>query len=319
MRIFAVMFLVLCQLVWAENRLDKLTVAAPMASVGHPFLHMIDSGELEKIAKEVEFVLWKNPDELRALVATNKVDFVAVPSNVAALLFNRGVDIRLVGVSTWGILDIVSRDPNIKKLEDLKGKELIVPFKNDMPDLLLQALIKEAGISDITIKYLPTPSDAMQHLILRRSDNALLAEPATSMAFRKTKSFPVSMVAPDLYRSFKLEGEWARVMKSHPRIPQAAIAVVGDKDPKVVKSFWEAYKKSTNWYLNNKEEAGKLVSNKIAHLTSEAVSDSISHIQLRCVDAVDAKEDLINLYNIMLNNNPKMVGSKLPDDRFYFQ
>ena len=36
-----------------------------------------------------------------------------------------------------------------------------------------------------------TPIDAMQMLILRRADHALLAEPAISIALRKTGSFPV--------------------------------------------------------------------------------------------------------------------------------
>ena len=45
----------------------------------------------------------------------------------------------------------------------------------------------------------------MQMLILRRADHALLAEPAISIALRKTGSFPVKLIAPDLYRSVDLQ------------------------------------------------------------------------------------------------------------------
>lgn len=64
-----------------------------------------------------------------------------------------------------------------------------MPFRADMPDIMLQAIMKKEGLDpkkDFKLIYAPTPPDAMQMLILRRADNVLLAEPATSMAMRKT-------------------------------------------------------------------------------------------------------------------------------------
>lgn len=304
----------------ADSRLEKLIVAGPAANVSHPLIVMIENGALDSVAKKVEFVLWKNPDELRALVATKSVDFVAVPSNVGAMLYNRGVDVQLVGVSIWGILEIVSRDASIKSVTDLKGKELVVPFKNDMPDLLLNALISRAGIAknEITLKYLPTPIDAMQHLITRRADHVLLAEPATSMALRKTKSFPVSVIAPELHRAFGVENEWGKVFGVEAKIPQAGIAVVGDKDKALISHFWSEYTKAVKWYDENRELAGAMVAKKIPQLTSEAVADSVAHIKLQAVNAQDAKPALISLYNVLMSGDIKSVGGKLPADQFYF-
>lgn len=51
------------------------------------------------------------------------VDFLAVPTNTAAILNNKGVDIRLINVSVWGILGMISRDGSIKELKDFKGKK----------------------------------------------------------------------------------------------------------------------------------------------------------------------------------------------------
>jgi len=67
----------------------------------------------------------------------------------------------------------------------------------------------------------------MQLLITRRVNHALLAEPAVSMALRKTQSFPVSIIAPELHRSVDLQQEWGRLMASEARIPQAGIAALG--------------------------------------------------------------------------------------------
>ena len=52
-------------------------------------------------------------------------------------------------------------------------------------------------------------------------------------------------------------------------------------------------------------------------LTPEAVADSISHVQLNGVSAKDAQKDLEFFFNVLKNNNPKIIGGKLPDGGFY--
>ena len=185
-----------------------IKVAGPFASVSNPIIHMAENKSLKDMGINIEFVLWKNPDELRALILNGDINFIALPTNVAANLYNKGVDIKLLNVSIWGILGMISRDPNLKSLKDFKGKEIAVPFRADMPDIVLTELIKKHGLDpqkDFNFRYVSSPIDAMQMLILRRVDHALLAEPAISIALRKTKSFPISVVAPDLYRSVDLQ------------------------------------------------------------------------------------------------------------------
>ena len=72
-----------------------------------------------------------------------EVDFIALPTNVAANLYNKDVDLQLINVATWGILGLLSREKDLKTVEDFKNKEIIVPFRADMPDIIFQALIKK--------------------------------------------------------------------------------------------------------------------------------------------------------------------------------
>ena len=198
------------------ERLPKLVLSGPPAAVSTPLIHMIDSGALKDIADSVEFQTWKDPDQLRVLALGGKADFIAMPTNVAANLYNRGVGLKLLNVSTWGVLWMVSRDKEAKTLADFKGKEIAMPFRADMPDIVFSLLAEKQGLNvkqDFKLRYVGSPLDAMQLLVSRRVDHALLAEPAVSMALRKTKSFPVSLVAPDLYRSVDLQQEWGRLFK----------------------------------------------------------------------------------------------------------
>ncbi len=303
-------------------KMDKIIIAGPVATVSHPVFKMIEDNALRDVADKIEFRLWQNPDELRAILLKKEAHFVAIPTNVAANLYNKKEPIRLINIPVWGILEIVSRDKNIKTIADLKNQEIIVPFRSDMPDIVLRAIMKKSGFNpnkDFKIKYVPTPPDAMQMMITRRADNVLLAEPATSMAMRKTGSFPVKLIAPELHRTINLQDEWGRVYKSAPKVPQAGLAVVGDIDADVVKRFNDEYNKALSWYKSNPTKAGALVAKNIKMFTPEAVADSIAHVKLASKDAQGSKKDLEQFFGVLLENEPKLIGGKLPDDGFYYK
>jgi len=309
--------------IMAQEKLDKLVLSGPMASVSHPLFYMIESGALKDVAKKVKFRLWKSPDELRAFTLRGGADFIAVPTNVGANLYNKGVDIKLLNVSVWGILGILTRDKTKKSLKDFVGCEIAMPFRADMPDIIFEEIVKAQGLEpkkDFKLRYLNSPIDAMQMLILRRVDHALLAEPATSIALRKTGSYPLKLVAPDLYRSNMLEQEWGKTFKVETKIPEAGMAVVGDilKNEEVIERFQQEYTKALNWYKTHPKEAGELAVKYVKMLDADGVADSIQFVQLDDVKAKDAKKDLEFFFNVLKKNNPKTIGGKLPDENFYY-
>ncbi|NYT22918.1 ABC transporter substrate-binding protein [Alcaligenaceae bacterium] len=301
---------------------ERLMLAGPAAAVSFPLLHMVESGALADVADKVEFTTWNNPDQLRALALEGQADFMAMPTNVAANLYNRGVPLRLVNVSVWGMLWMVSRNPGLKTLADFKGEEIAVPFRADMPDIVFGHLAERSGLDprrDFTVRYTATPMDAMQLLVMRRVDHALLAEPAVSMALRKTQSFPTSVVAPDLYRSVNLQEEWGRLLNTAPRIPQAGMAAVGAArlDEALVARLEKAYAESNRWCLDNAQACAALAAKYISMLTPEAVADSIAVLPRHYATAAEAREELEAFLGLLLARQPATVGNKLPDAAFY--
>jgi len=321
--LFCLSFLLSINIFAKEEVSNKVIVAGPFASVSHPIMHMIKTNALKDLGKKIEFRLWKNPDELRALVLNSDVKFIATPTNVAANLHNKGVDITMLNVSVWGILGMVSRDKNLKTLADYKGKEIAVPFRADMPDIVFQELIKKRGLNpkkDFKLKYVSSPIDAMQMLILRQVDHALLAEPAISIALRKTGSFPLKLVAPDLYRSVDLQKEWGDLFNTEAKVPQAGISFLGETkgNELLIKRFIEEYEKSLQWYKDNPKEAAKLVVETLPMLEEEGLADSISYVNLQSIDAKSSQKDLEFFFEILKQSNPKVIGGKLPEEDLYY-
>lgn len=316
-------FLLVTGIVHAQGqKLAKLTLAGPSAAVSNALIHMVDSGALADLAEVVEFVPWRDPDQLRVMALDGRADVLAMPTNVAANLYNRGAKLQLINVSTWGVLWLVSRDPALKSLADLRGKELAMPFRGDMPDIVLQLLAEGQGMDvrkDLNLRYVASPVDAMQLLVMRRVDHALLAEPAASMALRKTGSFPLSVIAPELHRSVDLQKEWGRVFARAARIPQAGIAVMGAlrERPELVARIEAEYARALAWCKVNAAACGKAVAARIDVLSAEAVADSIAVSQLEVVPSRDARAELEHLFAKLVARNPALVGGKLPDDGFY--
>lgn len=301
---------------------DKLVLAGPPSTVSYPLLHMLESGALDGVAGQVQFRLWSNPDQLRALTLEGGADFIAMPTNVAANLYNRKVPLQLSNVSVWGTLWLVSRNPELKTLDDFKGEEIAVPFRADMPDIVFTFLTERAGLDprkDFTVRYIATPMDAMQLLVMRRLDHALLAEPAVSMALRKTRSFPVSIVAPELYRSVDLQTEWGRLLQTEARIPLAGMVVLGEtrQDEQLVQQLETAYAASHQWCLTQAEACGKLAARHIDMLTAEAATDSINSVPVHYASAAKARPELERFLQLLLERQPASVGGKLPDAAFY--
>ena len=188
-----------CARAATPERLPRLVLAGPFASVSNPLVRIVEAGLLSDMADIVELRTWKDPDQLRALALEGKADFIAMPTNVAANLFNRGVELQLLNVSAWGVLFMVSRDRERRTLADFRGEEVVMPFRGDMPDIVFRLLADKQGIGvgeDIRLRYAASPLDAMQWLLMRRADHALLAEPAVSVGLRNSRTLPNSEIAP---------------------------------------------------------------------------------------------------------------------------
>ncbi|WP_027590558.1 ABC transporter substrate-binding protein [Pseudomonas sp. RL] len=320
------LYLLCAALLWvgaaqAEPR-QRLLLAGPLSAVSNPLIHMVESGALADLADNVAFVSWRDPDQLRLMALNGQADVLAMPVNVAANLYNRGAPVALLNVSTWGLLWMVSREPGLTRIEDFRGKEIAMPFRGDMPDVLFGLLAERAGLNprqDLTLRYVANPMDALQLLLMRRVDHALLAEPAVSMALRKSGSFPLSLVAPELYRSLDIQQAWGLSFQRAPRIAQAGIALVGAarEDAVLAARVASAYADSLAWCQANAEACGQLVVKHLPALLPEAVSDAMAVSQMQAKAAPDARPEVEFLFEQLQARNPALIGGKLPDDGFY--
>lgn len=319
--ILIISFLVFIIPLAAQAKIEKLIIAGPKSSVTHPMTYMIEADLLKDVAEKVELIIWDNPDQLRSIIAGGQVHFAAVPSYVASVFYNKGIPVRLLNISTWGILYMISSDPKVHALADLQGEDIAMPYRNDMPDLVFKALVLQQNIDpdkDFNLNYKSNFPTIVQELLSSRVKHGLLPEPLASVALMKSKKMKGKV--PRLYRAINLQTEWGKVYNSKPQIPQAGICATPlvTEDIDLVNAFQDAYRKATNWCVANPEKAGKIAIKYIPGLKAKPVASALRNAGLKFVSARDARIEIEHFYTVLKSMNPVKIGGKLPGDDFYW-
>jgi len=297
--------------------LEQLVLAAPPSPPSLILARVASQKALKAHAKTVRFEQWKSPDQLRAGVLSGNYHVAATPVNVAANLYNKGVPIRLFDVTVWGVLSIVTTDTGITSIADLKGREIAVPFRGDVPDIVLRVLLHKAGLNpgaDVKITYVGTPIEGMQLLVARSVATALLPEPATTAALIRGKGIGLA-----LRKAVDVQDAWGKAMGGPSRFPQAGTLIqakLADERPQLVKTLGIAGREAVAWIKDNGPSAARVGAEQF-RLDAEIILQSLKATQLEWRSAGAAKAEIERFFGILAEFEPAAIGGKLPDERLY--
>lgn len=302
-----------------RRRPATLTLAGPAAVVSYPLMHMVATGVLSGHADALRFRLWQTPDQLRTLLVNGDLDFSAAPSTLPALLYNRGMPVRLLNISVWGILWLVSRDPAVRSFDDLAGRDLVVPFQRDLPAVLLDTLLAahaERGMAPVALRHTRDGQDAIALMLNGQAGQALLVEPMASLLLWRARQ---AEAGPALHRGQSLEQAWRVAFPAQPSLPQAGVmaaaGVAGDVD--LCRAVEQAYAASARWCVAHPADCAALVREYLPHLPQPAIEDAIRATRLESRSAHDARPELEALYRLLAGRFPQAIGGKLPPVGFY--
>lgn len=309
----------------AHGEHPTLKVAAPPEGLlVLPILRMQEvSPNFDAAGIEIEAIPWKNQEQLRAVILKDQAQVVMMHTVGAANFFNRGKQMKLLGVSISNVLHVLSTDSKIKDLDSLAGKKIAVPFKGELPDILFRTALKHSGKlkSKIKIQYASTSQDAANLLLAGKVDAALVAEPHCSQLEEKWKQTD-SEKNMKLYRVLALEEFLCDQLDGLDNIPSAGPVAIGDfaTNIELQKMFWEDFKQAVEWCIAHPEDAIALKDKD--HSRSKAyhkgMKNSLKQTYLKPVDGKTVLKDTEQLFNILLSDQPKMLNGKLPMHSFYF-
>lgn len=301
----------------AKSDLDTLVIHGPPAGPSIALAHLAQSGALKDHVKKVKFKVWRNPDQLRAGVISGKMAITGTPTYVAANLFNRGIDVRLASVVTWGLLYVMSREGKLASIADLKGQTIVMPYKNDMPDLVFRSMAAKLGMKpgrDFKLQYVGTPPQAMKMMVAGKAKFAVLPEPAATGSQLMGMKNGIGVT-----RALDLQKEWGRTIGGASKIPQAGMMVSGKllaERPELVDAFNKAMVTSGRWTRNNPASAAAIGSTYLG-LKAPIIERSIPFCNIDVKSGTASRGELQRFFNVLKGMSPAIIGGKLPAAKFY--
>ena len=257
---------------------------------------------------EVKYNIEATSDALSTDVMKENLDMAIVPSNMAAIAYNKTSNYQILGTVGMGSFYLVSSDKDVTDLNDsLKNKEVGSIGKNLTPDITVQALLKEQKVdtSKITFNYSNEASDLVSLMATGKLTTGIVPEPALS----------------GLLAICAVNDVWKDVYKNENGYPQSTLIVKTSfvkENKEFVESFVKALDENINWTNKNPKEAGEYASKFGVSLKPELLVKAIDRTNLKFISAKDSKVDYTNYFEILNSFNPKVLGGSIPkDDIFY--
>ena len=316
MMLLAAVLLAVAGSATAQEQLDVLRVRHPAnLAFAAPFQFIADSGALSAYATEVDIAPWTTPDILRSILVNNQSEVTAVPTYEGANLANRGVDVKMAAVVVWGILWAIGPD-GADGWDALRGQTIMVPYRNDMPDLVFTRLAQANGLTpgvDFEVQYFATPQEVVSQLVSGRGQWAVLPEHVATVALANANNNGQS-----LGRYLNLQAEWATVT-GKARIPQAGIVVptwLADERPDLLGAILTALEDAVA--LVNAAEPDTVAALAEANgLPAGVVQGVIPRLNLEILPAGAVQEELEAFYSELAKLSPDIIGGQLPSADFY--
>lgn len=295
-----------------------IRVAALKGPTGIGMVSLMEEAAQKKTADTYQFTLSAAPDELVAKLSSGEVDIAALPTNLAASLYQKtNGRVKLLAINTLGVLYILENGNTVKSVADLKGKTLAATGQGAVPEFALNAILNDAGIaSSTTVTYLQEHAELATLAIAGKYNLVMLPEPFVTTVLSKAPQF---RIAVDLTTAFASATQKSAGAKSE--LAMGCLVVRTDfteKNAEAIKRFLSAYEASAKWVNANHDQAGELVVKYAIMADAKAAAKSIPNCNIVFVAGIDMKTMIEPLFSILFKAEPKSIGGKMPDDAFYY-
>ncbi len=271
-----------------------------------------DAGE-GKTSGNYVFTVLGDATAVRDAVINGTADIAALPTNVAAALYNAtNGGVRVIALNTGGVLHLVSTDASVNSLADLSGKTLFVPAQN--PTFITSAILEKASIEGITLDSTTyaAPDQLRDALVNGFVTNAILPEPMVSIALQKTatSTSPARAV-------LDLTAEWEKHYEKGSLVQGCVVVRTEylEKNPEKVALFLKEYEKSVNYVKENTDTAADLITKAEIFGNTAIAKAALPKCNLMFVTGEPMKAALSAFLAKM---PPKSIGGALPSDDFYY-
>lgn len=279
--------------------------------------YLMEQSSKGATALNYTFTTESDPSNITSAIISGSLDLAAVPTNVAAVLYNQTKgNIKIVAINTLSVLYILEKGNTIKSVSDLKGKTIYATGQGANPEYVLNYILEQNGLKpgvDVNIEFMDS-SQLATEMAAGTIDIAMLPVPNSTTVLMKNANVRVAM---------NLGDEWKTVTGGDSVLTQGCIVARMDAPniEAIIPQFLNDYKASIDYMSNETNlDAASQLAFKYEIVGSAAIAKAaIPQCNLAYITGLsDMKNALSGYFDVLFKASPKSVGGKLPDDNFYY-
>ncbi len=286
-----------------EQQTLKATISAPKSPAIFPSILLAEQ------QKDIELITWETADTLLAQIQKKQAQFIALPLNMGANLYAKGMPLQLIQVNTFGSMFLVSTDDKVQKLEDLAHQNIFVPSQGGPPDILTNYLIAQNNIPDVKLSFVNL-SEIGQQLASGAIQHVVIPEPLLSIVQANLQT--------DLHIAINFEEVWQKQFSK--QLPQTGIFVNkawASSNQHAIKQF-QALSEQAITDLYQQPDVSLPLLSDFFKSNKKIMNSALTNSSLHFQTAQQARNETEAYFKILLEIAPDSIGGALPNEDFYY-
>ena len=293
----------------------NVTVGGLAGPTSIGMIKMISEKALNSDAYAANYEIAAAPDTLTAKVINGEVQIAALPTNSAAVLYNKTQgQIQFLAQNTLGVLYLLGKDAaGITSIKDLAGKTIAISGSGGVPQYAMEYIFDKAGIKDsVTLNYMTDHASVAQALLAGDAELAVLPQPFVTQVLAKDTTMKILL---------DLNKEWDAASEGKSTLTMGCLVVnkaFADANPEFIAEFLSQYSASVNFVNSNPKDASVMVAEAGIVPSAELAEKAIPYCNIVFKDAQSAKDEINGFLQVLYDFNPASIGGAMPDDGFYY-
>ena len=300
----------------AQNDYDpqQRTIGVLNGATGLSAAWLMEEAAAGNTFDDYTFEIATAPDQVVSMLMSGQIDIAALPTNVAATLYQRtDGEVQIIAVTTLGVLHILENGDSVNEIADLAGRTIHTTGEGANPEFILNHVLNQNGLTpgvDVFIEF--HPNEALATLMASGEiDLAMVPEPMKSS---------VLMQNPDVRHAVDMTDAWQAIGDGSQLMMSAFVmrTQVLNDDIASTQRFLELLEKSIVQANENPEAVGELIAEFGLLPNATIAARAIAGCNLVFVRGADIEPAIMGYFEALYQANPESIGGGLPSAAFFF-
>ncbi|MBP5661708.1 MAG: ABC transporter substrate-binding protein [Clostridia bacterium] len=288
-------------------------VGALMGPTGMGMSKLMKDAQDKKTVNDYGFELFSAPTDVTGLLINGELDLAAVPTNLAATLYNKTKGkIRLLALNTLGVLYVMEKGDTVHSIADLEGKKLYSSGQAATPEYALNYVLKQNNVT-CEVEYFSTHAELATQALAGNADLILIPEPQVSNILTKDPAWRIAIDFNDA---------WDEACDHTALFSMGCLVVNADfasAHPDALQGFLLDYAASVQYVNENPADAAALIAEYGIVPSAGIAEKAIPNAKMVCITGAEMAEKTKTYLQILFDSDPKSIGGAIPADDFYYE